>query len=212
MLRERLLPAVCFAATLAACALLWRRQAAVAPYAVGEVHAEIVQVNSPAAGQLLPLSESDQSEWPLLTEVQQGGVVARLQPEDGATVEVTAPISGVVTAVAAHPGEWVRAGRPVMTISSARPKYIICHRPDQRAKLPRVGQSVMIRQRGHGGQWVISEVEAVGPAYEAMPAYHGAEAVPMVRGLPIRIAMPVDVDWPPGSLVEVRFPPTEQSP
>src|SRR5436190_1810167 len=79
LLFERVFPALCFIATLVACAALWRYQARVAPFALGEVHSESATVKSPHSGELLPLVGYVDGEWPVFTAVKKGDVIARLK-------------------------------------------------------------------------------------------------------------------------------------
>src|SRR5262245_17307495 len=82
LIRERLLPALCFIATLAACAGLWRYTARIAPSAVGEVHAASVEIKSPCNGKLLPLSDTDDKPWQLFANVERDATVARVADRD----------------------------------------------------------------------------------------------------------------------------------
>jgi hypothetical protein len=212
ILRERVLPVVCFLATVAACAYLWRFQSRVAPYAVGEVHVESVVIKSPIDGELLPPEQAAgiDAPWPLYSEVRQGDVVARVKPsaDSGEVVELAAPFSGRLTLAAAVPGQHVQRGDPLLTIVSPRPDFIVCHLPDREQAPPAAGLEVAVRRQAPGAHWAATKVEAVGPAVEPAPVYHGSATDIPQRGLPIRIALPADQGLLPGAVVEVRFPPT----
>jgi hypothetical protein len=210
LVRERLLPAACLAATLAVCGWLWRQQALVAPTAIGEVHADVVEITSPCNGELLPIESTTNGRWPLFAAVDREAVVARIKDRDDGDqiVELKAPVAGSIVAAPAVPGQIVRRGDLLVRVISPKPDFIVCHLTGQGQKAPEVGAAVSIRQRGRDGRWHASTVEAVGPAIEPAPTYQGADALAPIRGLPVRIALPEDVALTPGSVVEVRFPPS----
>jgi hypothetical protein len=209
LFRERWLPAACLAATLAACIGLWRQQALVAPNAIGEVHAEAVEIISPCNGEVAAVEGLTEGRWPLFAPVAKDAIVARVRDHDrgGAIVEIRAPLAGVVSTPPALPGQIVRRGAVLMKVASPTPDYIVCHLTAQWQSPPAVGDAVIVRQRGHDARWHASVVDAVGPVVEPAPTYQGADAMLPTRGLPVRIAMPAGVELRPGSVVEVRFPP-----
>jgi hypothetical protein len=202
--RERLAPVLCFVATVAACAWLWRHQSSVAPFAVGEVHVDWVEIRSPCDGELLSVERYADGRWPLFAEVHEGTSIARVRKSSDEIVDVRAPMDGVVTAVPALPGQPVQKGEPVLKMASPRAQYILCHLADLRGEAPKPGRRVAIRRHGRASGWTETVVEAVGPAVEAGPADQELGLAP-VRGLPIRIALPKDVPFTPGSQVDVRF-------
>jgi multidrug resistance efflux pump len=212
LIRERLLPAACLAATLAVCGWLWRQQALVAPTAIGEVHADVVEIASPCNGELLPIESTTDGKWPLFAAVDRYAVVARIKDRDAGNqvVEMKAPLAGSIVAAPAMPGQFVRAGDLLVRVVSPTPDYIVCHLTGPEKNAPEVGALVSVRQRGHDARWHASRVEAVGPAVEPAPAYQSADALVPIRGLPVRIALPENVDLTPGSVVEVRFSPSAQ--
>ncbi len=209
LLRERALPVLCFVATLAACGWLWRYQSTVAPVALGEVRGAMVVVKSPCNGELLSAVVDGDDAFPLFAEVEKGAVAARVKDADnaGQIIEVPAPLTGQVAAMIAHVGEFVQRGDPLLAIASPQPAYIVCHVPDHGQGPPAVGADVAIRRQVRGARWTPAVVEAVGPALEPPPPLSNGAMNGVVRGLPIRIALPKDLALPPGSLVDVRFPP-----
>jgi hypothetical protein len=208
-LRERILPAICLAATLAACAWLWQLQGRVAPFVHGEVGSEIVEVRSPHDGRLLPLVDQPDGQWPLFATIGSGGVAARLERQEGepSVVELASPLSGVVTTVVRRPGQWVARGETILAIASPKPTFITCHVPDG-SQPPEPGSEVAVRLRGAGRHWVAAEIEAVGPIVSTATVYDGASGGASVRGLPVRISIPPALNVKPGTLVDVRFPPS----
>jgi hypothetical protein len=212
LLRERLFPIACFLATAAACAWLWQRQAAVAPVAIGEVYGASVELKSPYDGEVISRGEAgkDGEIWPLFAKLSKGDAAVRIRRSfegaAGETIDVEAPLTGLVTARPALVGQHVRRGDVLLRISSATPEFILCHVPYQWQHPPEAGAEVAVRLKGRSGAtWVRSTVEAAGPAVEPAPAYQGLDATIASRGVPLRIALPTGMELLPGSLVEVRM-------
>jgi hypothetical protein len=208
LLRERALPVLCFVATLAACGWLWQRQASVAPFAVGEVRGRSVVVKSPCDGEVLPLDAAAEVA-PLFAKVDKGAVAVRVKQADagGQVVDVTAPLTGQIAALAVLPGELVEKGDPLFTLAAPVPEYIVCHVADEGQQLPKVGAVVAVRRQARGAPWTPATVEAVGPALEPPPAFLNGVAAAASRLRPLRISLPKDSHLAPGSLVEVRLAP-----
>lgn len=212
--RERIFPVICFAATLVACAWLWRYQARIAPFALGEVHVEMGEVSSPHDGELLPVEDYADGQWPLYSEIRQGKTAARVKRsnEVGNTVEVAAPLSGAITEIHAHAGQQLKKGDKILTITSPESQFVLCHLPYQGQTPPKVGDAVDIRPHGRGAAWTRSVILAIGPAVEATPTFEGVDMARPGRGVPLRIAVPESMGARPGSLVEVRFGPVDPAP
>jgi multidrug resistance efflux pump len=212
LIRERVIPAVILAGTLAACAWLWQKQALVATTALGQVHADAVDVVSPVDGELLEIASASEKHLPLFASIEREAIVARIQPrEDGAVVEMRSPIAGVIAASPVVRGQFVRRGQVLARVASTTPNYIVCHLVNPNSRPPEVGADVAVRPRGGGATWHASTVDAVGPAVEPAMELQGIEGLAPVRGLPVRVALPKDVDLLPGSVVEVRFAPAERA-
>jgi hypothetical protein len=97
-------------------------------------------------------------------------------------------------------------------VASTTPNYIVCHLVKPTAEPPQVGAEVAVRARGSGdSRWHASKVEAIGPAVEPAGELQGVEGLAPVRGLPVRVALPKDVELLPGSVVEVRFSPAQRA-
>ncbi|HYO23809.1 MAG TPA: HlyD family secretion protein [Lacipirellulaceae bacterium] len=220
LIRERLFPVACFIGTVAACGWLWHYQGRVVPIAVGEVQGARVQITSPYDGELLPVAaaehEAGGAPRTMLSTIARGETAARIarrnssgdgETSDAQIVELAAPIAGQVTAAPALVGQHVRRGEPLLTITSPRPTFILCHLPLQWQRPPERGAEVAVRLKGRNAQlWRGAVVEAVGPAVEPAPAYEGLDATIASRGIPVRISLPQGLDLAPGALVEVRFP------
>lgn len=206
-LRTRALPVLCLAATVLLCGLLWRRQSLQMPLAIGEVKAAWQDVRSPTDGQLLPVASFSDGTWPLFSEIKRGDIAARIKTgtQDVDVVEVTAPVSGVVTANHVQHDEQVSAGDPLLRIAASRAKYIVCHLPEELQQRVEPGQSASVRHREVGAAWLETVVESIGPQVEPIPPHQLPDALTPAWGLPILIQVPPALVLKPGSLVEVRF-------
>lgn len=212
LVRERVIPGVILAGTLVACAWLGQKQALVATSALGQVHADAVDVVSPVDGKLIEIASASETHLPLFARVEREAVIARIQPrDDGPVVEMRSPITGVIAASPVVPGQFVRRGQVLARVASTTPNYIVCHIVNPNARPPAVGANVAVRPRGADSTWHASKVDAVGPAVEPAMELQGIEGLAPVRGLPVRVAIPKDVDLLPGSVVEVRFAPAERT-
>jgi hypothetical protein len=214
-LRERLLPIACFIATILACGWLWQRQAAVAPVAIGEVYGASVELKSPYDGEVVAVGSGEGAdEWPLFAKVAKGDSVVRIRrtggvasaASEGAVVEVPTPLTGSVTARSALVGQHVRRGDLLLKVTSSEPQFILCHLPYQWQEAPAAGAEVAVRLKGRAGApWILSKIDAAGPAVEPAPAYPGLDSIVASRGVPLRVALPKGMTLSPGSLVEVRL-------
>jgi multidrug resistance efflux pump len=208
LVRERVIPAAILAATLVACAWLWQKQALVASSALGQVHADTVDVVSPIDGDLIEVASAGDGRLSLFSPIDREAVVARIQPrDDGAVVEMRSPIAGVIAAAPVVPGQFVSRGQVLVRIASMTPDFIVCHLVNHNSRPPEVGAEVAVRPRGGHATWHASKVDAVGPAVEPVTELQGIDGLAPLRGLPVRVALPEDVDLLPGSVVEVRFSP-----
>ena len=207
--RERVLPAICLAATLAACGWLWQQQGRVAPFVHGEVGAEVVDIRSPVDGRLQAVEGQPGGQWALFAPISAGATAASVELAAGeeSKVDLPAPIDGVVTRVSGLPGQWIARGETILQIASSKPTFITCHVPDNGAKLPEPGTMVDVRLRGGGNRWAAAEIEGIGPIVASAIIYDGSTTGATTRGVPVRIALPAELPLKPGTLVDVRFPP-----
>lgn len=207
--RERVLPAICLAATLGACGWLWQQQGRVAPFVHGEVGAEIVDIRSPVDGRLEPVEGQPNGQWPLFAPISSGATVARVELAAGeeTSVDLPSPLDGVITKVGGLPGQWIGRGETILQIASSKPTFITCHVPDNGSKPPEPGTMVAVRLRGGGNRWAAAEIEGIGPIVASAIIYDGTSTGASIRGVPVRITLPTDLPLKPGTLVDVRFPP-----
>ena len=119
-------------------------------------------------------------------------------------MEIRAPITGRVTAISCVPGQAVIQGQVILTITSDSSSQVISYvRQDQRFK-PFAGMPVELRSQVEGAS-VSAEVKQVGPRVEAIPTQQLRDPKTPEWGIPVTIAIPREVKFRPGELVEVRF-------
>jgi multidrug resistance efflux pump len=118
---------------------------------------------------------------------------------------ITAPIRGTICAIHHWPGERIRAGDPILTIAPDQGRYIISYvRPEQRLH-PAPGMAAQIRVRTPGSPPLATRVERVGPQVEPIPLQHCRDPRVPEWGLPVRLALPAELQVRPGELVDIRF-------
>ena len=120
------------------------------------------------------------------------------------SMEVRAPITGRVTAIYCVPGQAVIQGQLILTITSDDSSQVISYvRQDQRFK-PVPGMPVELRSQLEGAL-VSAEVKQVGPRVESIPTQQLRDPKTPEWGIPVTIAIPQQIKFRPGELVEVRF-------
>ena len=120
-------------------------------------------------------------------------------------LQILAPISGRVVAIHRYPGQAIRAGEPVVTISDTLGTQIVSYvRQDQRLK-PITGMIVEVRARMPGSASFASRIEQVGPRLEPVPTHQLRDPRSLEWGTPVVISLPAGLDVRPGELVDLRF-------
>lgn len=123
-------------------------------------------------------------------------------------LRVIAPRDGVVTDVFARPGQWVRAGDPLVAIHVDEPRHVVGYLVGVESPDWRAGARVELRGRSRPTESWRGRVEEVGPAYTAIPAEQlRPGAIEPALGLPVKIALPADHSLRPGELVDFRLAP-----
>jgi len=121
------------------------------------------------------------------------------------SLEIRAPITGLVMAVYAWPGQTVAAGSRILALASADSEYIVSYvREDQRIR-PAVGMAVAVQVRAIPRNTALAQVERVGPQVELVPPHQLRDPKVPEWGLPVRITMPPGLRLRPGELVDVAF-------
>jgi biotin carboxyl carrier protein len=121
---------------------------------------------------------------------------------------VKAPYSGTVTAIHARPGQHLRQGREIMTITAEGGTHIVTYvRPGSSIR-PQKDMVVDIRTQDR--RIARSRVTEVGAQVERVPDHQLSNPRFPEWGVPVRIAMPTAVDLKPGELVGLIYRPGEQ--
>jgi membrane fusion protein (multidrug efflux system) len=125
-----------------------------------------------------------------LTEAQAAiGDLRRLY-DDG---RLAAPISGVVTRIAAHKGAVVRAGEPIIELSGNH-RYVLAYVPTGALYDVKVGDGVRIKT---GLQWTRGVVARIEPFAAALPREFQRAFTPVERQQVIRVEFLSDETPPP---------------
>lgn len=192
-LRYQIAPVASFIVCASLAAWLWSRQGGSSGAMIGEVSAVNVLVVSPIDGSL---AAADAPFPRLYDKVGQRQVVAQIA---GRAIET--PLAGTVTVVHRQPGEIVKAGQEILTITQDRGAYIVGYvRPDARI-VPAADMKVSIRA---GKKSAMSKVAQVGTAIERIPE-HVCAGRKDQWGIPVRIDLPDGLALRPGELVGIRF-------
>src|SRR4051794_685377 len=117
--RYQVLPAVIFVGSLFMTLLLWKGYAG-SMHGTGEVSAIAIHISATRAGRLI-----DGDAYPRLYDhVEKGQPIARISTGQKST-ELKAPFSGMVTMIKHRPGEFVKTGQEIMTITQDGGAYIV---------------------------------------------------------------------------------------
>lgn len=121
------------------------------------------------------------------------------------SLQIVAPITGRVVAIHRYPGQAIRAGEPIATISDTAGSQIVSYvRQDQRLT-PLAGMTVEVRTRVPGSAAFASRIEQVGPRVEPVPSRQLRDQRTSEWGVPVVITLPAGLDVKPGELVDLRF-------
>jgi multidrug resistance efflux pump len=133
---------------------------------------------------------------------------------------VTAPIDGVVIQIQVNanqvslrrpgegllrgPGEFIRAGDPILIIAQAEPTEIIAYAGEKQANQIRRGIKVELIKTDEPPQIASSEVSYVGPVVEQMPARLWQNPNIPQWGRPFLVKVPDGMKLTPGEMVGMR--------
>lgn len=118
-------------------------------------------------------------------------------------LEIRAPISGTLVDFYCAPGQRLHMGGPVATIAADHGRNIVAYLPEESPYKPAPGMLVALRSRGHGSTPVNSTIEEVADQLSPIPTRLSGNPAIVQWGMPIRIAMPMDVEFRAGSLVDI---------
>lgn len=122
-----------------------------------------------------------------------------------AALEIRSPISGTIAAVHCYPGQGIRTGEWVVTIAADEAQHIIAYvRPDQQIR-PVEGSSVGVRLRMPASAMVMTNATQVGSQWEPMPEELLRDPNRPELALPVKVAIPPELELRPGELVDIVF-------
>lgn len=149
----------------------------------------------------------DVDRWllPILATVStKEAEIHRLQAE-AAMLQVRSPIDGVIARIYCRPGQAVRAGDPILTISGTQGRFIVSYLRQGRHPEPKIGMEVLVRSQIPGAKPHKAFVDRVGPQYELLPPHHLLDPNRPEWGLPLRITFPDALKALPGELLDITF-------
>ena len=124
------------------------------------------------------------------------------------SLEVAAPVSGTISRIYLRPGQFVRAGDPIMEIFADGASYVVSFlREEQQYINPQPNMPVEVRPRNDPRRVVQGTVDTVGAQVEAVPAHQLRDQKVPEWGLPVRMTIPADANLRPGELVNLTFKP-----
>jgi hypothetical protein len=203
--RYQVLPGVIFVVALFLTAFLWKGFAG-SMHGTGEVSAIAIHVSAPRAGRLI-----DSDGYPRLYDhVEKGQPIARITNGQKSS-ELKAPISGVVTVIKHRPGEYVKGGQEIMTVTQDGGAYIVSYIRPGSSIIPRKDMKVSVRGQDHH-TWAETRVQEVGTQAVPIPEQQLGNAKKPEWGIPVRIEMPMATDLPlrPGEIVLLNFRNSEE--
>lgn len=170
--------------------------------------AQRVTQEQPIGQELLPegLSTAAREHFIELRNDRQLLAIRALQLRNQATaLLIRAPISGTLVDVFCSPGQRLHAGAPIATLAADYGSYIVSYLPEATRFEPLPGMRVTLRTRAVGAKAVESEIEEVGRQIESVPISLATNPAIPERGLPVRIALPAEIDLQPGVLVDIIY-------
>ena len=118
-------------------------------------------------------------------------------------LQIRAPIGGTLVDFFCAPGQRLHMGGPVATIAVDHGRHVIAYLPENSPYKPEVGMLVAVRSRGHSSTPASTTIEEVANQLSPIPPRLTGNPAIVQWGLPIRIAMPMDVEFRAGSLVDI---------
>jgi hypothetical protein len=198
-MRYQFMPGLIFVVALSLTGLLWKNFSGTAN-ATGEVNATTVRVVANHDGTL-----ADGPNYPRLYDhVNKGQPLALIEGKQ--SVVLTAPVTGMVTAIQHQPGEFVTQGHEVFSITEDTGAYIVSYIRPGSPIIPRKNMKVVVRGQDHR-KWAECRVQEVGTRVVPIPEHQLANTKTPEWGIPVRIEMPQPgvLILRPGELVLLNF-------
>ena len=152
---------------------------------------------------------------------ENNGLLARMEKLQQAAAKnlepqtLVAPIAGMVSVPLRQTGEFVPAGEPLLTISSARAEHVVAYLRQPYRFDPQVGMTAQVTTRTGQRQAFMSQIAKVGAQVEVL-----TNALAMMRpgqlvdmALPVIVPVPSGVNIRPGEIVDILItePPAQNA-
>lgn len=158
------------------------------------------------ADAFLPGGENDPLKQALAVEEDK----VRIFEAKVAPLRLVSPTNGVVTGIHHHPGEQIRAGDPIVTITMKRSERIVGYLDNDYTIQPQIGMEVEVSTRDFRPRRAIAVVTGVSPHLQAVTnavvqpiAIRHGTFTPVVRL--ITVSLPEGLDLTPGQPVDLRL-------
>ncbi len=138
----------------------------------------------------------------------QEAVIREAELQIGA-LEIRAPISGTICKIHSWPGQFIKAGEPIVTIAADEGRYAVAYVRQEQRFHPRADMEVYVRARGSRHQMELVTIERVGPQFELIPIRLLRDPRTPEWGRPIRIALPKTLPLMPGELIDIKYTDTQ---
>lgn len=153
--------------------------------------------NLPAADQILFRQRSDRSRF--ITE-QLASIASMTE-----SLDIVSPAKGQISKAFVRSSQSLQQGIPVATVTPSTGTWVVVYSREQGIVRPTAGTPVTVSLLRDPRQKFSSTVTSVGPKIDSIPARQRSNPRVEEWGRPMRIAVPSNVEIPPGSLVSVAF-------
>jgi|JI102314A1RNA_FD_contig_31_5219593_length_3853_multi_7_in_0_out_0_4 multidrug resistance efflux pump len=121
-------------------------------------------------------------------------------------VPLIAPADGVVSLVSFRPGEKVRAGDPIVIVTSTNVTHIIGYIRQPVYRMPNVNDEVRVRTRRQDRSVASARVLKVAPQFEYLnPALVSPDNTRLEKALSVLVSLPAGMTLRPGEFVDLMF-------
>lgn len=121
------------------------------------------------------------------------------------SLDIVSPARGQISKAFVRSNQSVQQGVPVATVTPSSGAWVVVYAREQGIVRPFAGMPVTVGLLRDPRQKFSSTVASVGPKIESIPGRQRSNSRVEEWGRPMRIAIPSNVEIPPGSLVSVAF-------
>ena len=162
-----------------------------------EEMADVDTDNLPTADQILFRQRSDRCRF--ITE-QFASIISMIE-----SLDIVSPAKGQISKAFVRSAQSLQQGTAVATVTPSTGTWVVVYSRDQGILRLAAGMPVTVSLLRDPRQKFSSTVASVGPKIESIPARQRSNPRVEEWGRPMRIAVPENVEIPPGSLVSVAF-------